>query len=128
MPMPSAIPNSWFIRRVFNPSISTFAGRIPPLGLIVHTGRSTGRQHRTPVLAFRRQQKFAVAMVYGCGTDWQRNIEVAGRGQVISGGATYPVTNPRLVTGPEALDAVPAWLRPALRLVRVDTVLCLDMA
>lgn len=128
MPMPSAIPRSWFVHRVFNPAVASVAGKLPPLGVIVHRGRTTGRQYRTPVLAFRGPRSFAIAMVYGEGTDWQRNIEAAGSGQVVHRGTSYSVTSPRLLNGREALDAAPAWFHPVMRLLRIDTVLCLDIA
>ncbi len=41
-------------RRVVNPIESRWAARLPPWIILVHTGRGSGRTHRTPLLAWKR--------------------------------------------------------------------------
>ncbi len=53
---------------------------LPGLGLIVHRGRRSGREYRTPVEVFQARDGFIVALTYGVDTDWLRNIQPAGGG------------------------------------------------
>ena len=42
------------VNRVFtNPVMGTFAWLVPPLAVVHHRGRKSGRSYRTPVVAFR---------------------------------------------------------------------------
>src|ERR671912_3039229 len=52
-------------RRAINPLVRAFAGRLPPLALVIHRGRVSGRVYRTPVLAFPADDRFLVALFYG---------------------------------------------------------------
>jgi hypothetical protein len=52
-----------FNRRLFNPVVRTFAGRRgSPVAVVVHRGRRSGRRYRTPVLAFRANDGYVVAL------------------------------------------------------------------
>jgi hypothetical protein len=51
-----------------------YAWFLPPWAVILQRGRRSGRQHRTPVLAFRRDQTLVIALVYGQESDWLRNL------------------------------------------------------
>src|SRR5689334_5270100 len=54
------------VNRVFtNPLLGTIAWVVPPLALLHHRGRRTGRTYRTPVVAFRSARGFVVPMTYG---------------------------------------------------------------
>ena len=44
---------------VFNPVMRLIAGRVPGLGMLTHTGRTSGRAYPTPVLVFRSGDEFA---------------------------------------------------------------------
>jgi len=42
------------VNRVFtNPLMGTFAWLVPPLAVVHHAGRKSGRPYRTPVVAFK---------------------------------------------------------------------------
>lgn len=89
-----------FNRVVTNPIQDTYAWLLPPWAVLIHTGRRTGRRHRTPVMAVRRGDELAVHALYGAQSDWVRNLLAAGGGQVVRGGRTYPLTDVRLDPGP----------------------------
>jgi len=85
---------------------------MPGLGLIVHRGRRSGREYRTPVEVFGAQDGFIVALTYGADTDWLRNIQAAGGGLLRTRGLTFQVSEPRVYHDEER-----AGIRPAERAV-----------
>jgi deazaflavin-dependent oxidoreductase (nitroreductase family) len=101
------------------------AGRSPGFGIVVHTGRRSGREHRTPVNVFRREGGFVVALTYGSESQWVRNVLAAGRAEIVTRGQARPVVNPRVVTDP-ACRAVPPPVRPILKALAVDQFLLID--
>jgi deazaflavin-dependent oxidoreductase (nitroreductase family) len=62
---------------------------MPGLGLVVHRGRRSGTEYRTPVNVFPTGDGFVVALTYGPDTDWVKNVLAAGgcelrtRGRVV---------------------------------------------
>jgi deazaflavin-dependent oxidoreductase (nitroreductase family) len=93
--MPSWLPA--LNRRVFNPAQRLWAPWVPPLALIVHRGRRSGREYRTPVLAWRSGSTLCVVMFYGPDVQWVRNVVAAGGGEVIRRGHREPFASPRIV-------------------------------
>jgi deazaflavin-dependent oxidoreductase (nitroreductase family) len=116
-----------FNRRLFNPAVRTFAGRRgSPLAVVVHRGRRSGRRYRTPVLAFRRDDGYVVALFYGADSDWARNVLAAGSCTLERGGRRVGLTDPRMLDIGQGRALLPAPLRPVLRLLRVRRVLRLS--
>ena len=123
MPFPDWLAR--FNRHVTNPILGVAAGRVPPLVMLEHVGRTSGRRHHTPVLGFWDAGVWIVPLVYGSGTDWQRNLEAAGKGVLIANGTRFRVGNPRVVNGEPARN-LPRWVGPAIDLIDVDEYLILD--
>jgi deazaflavin-dependent oxidoreductase (nitroreductase family) len=121
MPFPIAITR--FNRRIVNPVSRRFAGRVRPFAIVVHQGRTSGKEYRTPIMAFRSPDGFAIALTYGPDTDWVRNIVAAGRGLLVYRGEAVPIVEPRLVRKAEVRRLLPAPVRFILRLARVDDFL-----
>ena len=121
-----------FMRRVnrefTNRLVAPVAAFVPPLAVVHHVGRKTGRRHRTPVLAFPVEGGTLTPLPYGTDTDWLLNLLAAGGGEFESAGRRAAVKNPRVVDAEEAMDLVPALLRPLLRLVSLPGFLLLDRA
>ena len=116
--MPVQLPRrvASFNRRINNPIQRQYAWLLPPWVIIVHRGRRSGRTYRTPVNAYRRGNTLAAVILYGEQSDWVRNV-LAGGGQVVRGGRTYELLNPRVVDLREAAqDAIPAAARTIGRL------------
>jgi deazaflavin-dependent oxidoreductase (nitroreductase family) len=105
-----------FNRRLPNRVIGTLAGRrLSPVAYMLHQGRKSGRQYRTPVLPLPLRDGFLVSLPYGPDRDWVRNVVAAGRCILLRGGRRFELTDPRLLDAAGAAPLLPAALRPALR-------------
>jgi deazaflavin-dependent oxidoreductase (nitroreductase family) len=108
----------YFMRRVnrvvTNPILGTIAWIVPPLAVVHHVGRRSGRRYRTPVVAFRSAHGFVIPMTYGRDVDWGRNLRAAGGGELVQMGRRFRIRNPRIVDGEAASASLPAVVRPAL--------------
>ena len=124
MHLPRALAH--FNRHVTNPIQRRWAGVIPLHGIVEHAGRKSGRTYRTPVLVFGRPGGFAITIGYGLRSDWLRNLLAAEGGGLTHRRRYYTLTRPRVLTGPEALAALPAGYRLFAKLVHVDGVLVVD--
>ncbi|CAN5798245.1 nitroreductase family deazaflavin-dependent oxidoreductase [soil metagenome] len=122
MPLPHRLAR--FNRRVSNPVLGTVAPFLPPMAVVIHRGRRSGRRYATPVLAFPTGGGFAIALTYGPDTDWVRNVQVARRCLLLRRGRELPLTDPVIVEG---LQSLPAILHPVMRLLHVTQVLQLRL-
>lgn len=104
----------------------TFAGRVPGFAIVVHRGRRTGREYRTPVNAFRSPAGVVIALTYGPDRDWVRNVLAAGGCTIERHGRPRRFHHPAVRQDDEALQHVPAPVRLALALLGVSAVLTLD--
>jgi deazaflavin-dependent oxidoreductase (nitroreductase family) len=111
--MPSWLPG--INKAFFNRVQGLWAPYVPPYAVIVHKGRNTGTEYRTPVTAFRSGSRIAVPLAYGERTDWVRNLLAAERGGVERLGRLHRLTEPRVVSDPAEL---PAPLRPLTRYMK----------
>ncbi|WP_129666227.1 nitroreductase family deazaflavin-dependent oxidoreductase [Phytoactinopolyspora endophytica] len=96
-------------RVVTNRVMGLWAPYLPPWAVVVHRGRSSGRQYRTVLWAFVRKRTVVIALTYGH-TDWLSNLEAADGGRIIRCGRTYVLKNPRVVTANDA-TALPVGTR-----------------
>ncbi|RZS34831.1 deazaflavin-dependent oxidoreductase (nitroreductase family) [Herbihabitans rhizosphaerae] len=95
-----------FNKRYANKVMRLVAPYVPPLALIVHKGRTSGAEYRTPVNAYRFGDQVAVVLYYG-ETDWVRNVLAAGEADLTRLGRTVHIANPTLVDSrDEALGSV----------------------
>src|SRR5262249_14913415 len=90
-----------FNKRVTKRIQGLYAWLVPPWAVILHRGRRSGRQYRTPLFAFRRGRILVIALLYGEESEWLRNLR-AGGGHVIRGGRTFVVGAPEVVASREA--------------------------
>lgn len=117
------------VNRVFtNPLMGTFAWLVPPLAVVHHVGRASGRAYRTPVLAFRSANGFVIPMTYGRDVDWARNLIAAGGGEVVQLGRHFRLRNPRIVDADGAYAHLPVVVRSALWAADFPGYLLLDFA
>jgi deazaflavin-dependent oxidoreductase (nitroreductase family) len=108
-----------FNRLLPNRVIRTFAGWLPPMAVVVHRGRRSGRAYRTPVMAFGLTDGYLVALFYGADRDWVRNVLAADSCTLERGGRRVALTAPRLLGRDDALALTRGPLRSVLRLLRV---------
>ncbi|HZY75118.1 MAG TPA: nitroreductase family deazaflavin-dependent oxidoreductase [Jatrophihabitantaceae bacterium] len=126
MHLPRALAR--FNRYVTNPIQRRWAGVIPLHGILEHTGRKSGRSYRTPVLVFGRPGGFAITIGYGLRSDWVRNLLAAGGGGLTHRRRHYVLTEPRVLTGKDAVAALPKAGQVLARLVGIEGVLVVDAA
>ena len=119
--MPPWLPA--FNRRVTNRIQGIYAPYLPPLAVVVHVGRTSGRVYTTPVTAQLYDGKVAIALPYSARAQWVRNLQAAGGGEMIRRGRRLRFTHPRVVT-----DADTETLPPLMaRLVRRMPILLADL-
>lgn len=123
MPLPRALAR--FNRVATNRIGRVLAPRLPGAGVIVHRGRKSGREYRTPISAFRRPGGYAVALTYGPDAEWVRNVLAAGDAVLETGGRQIRVTYPRVVHDP-GYRLVPRLVGDILRLLGAADFLLLD--
>jgi deazaflavin-dependent oxidoreductase (nitroreductase family) len=116
------------VNRVFtNPLLGTFAWLVPPLAVIHHVGRTSGRRYRAPVVAFRTAKGFVVPMTYGRDVDWARNLVKARGGELMQMGQRFVLRNPRIVDGSLAYSHLPVGVRSVLRAANLPGFVLLDL-
>ena len=103
-------------RVVTNPLMMTFAGLVPPLAIVHHVGRKSGKHYRTPVVAFTTKDGFVIPMTYGRDVDWARNLVAAGGGEIERMGSRAAFRKPRIVDSKTANSHLPAAVRLPLGL------------
>ena len=113
--MPDWLPA--FNRRIVNPVQRLWAPRLPPWALIVHRGRRSGTEYRTPVLASVEDDRIYVGLYYGADAQWVRNV-LAGGATVVRAGRSRRLERPRIVRD-GLTERLPATARVVVRHVPV---------
>ena len=124
MPLPRTIAR--FNRRITNPFLGLLADRLPPLATIVHRGRHSGREYRTPIMAFPARDEVVIALTYGREVDWVRNVLAAGGASLVYRGRELSLTYPQLVKTARPMASLPAPVRLILHRLRVEDYLLLS--
>jgi deazaflavin-dependent oxidoreductase (nitroreductase family) len=101
-----------------NRVVRRIAPWMPGLGVVVHRGRRSGRAYWTPVEVFQARDGFIIALTYGADTDWLRNVQAAGGGELRTRGLVFQVSEPRVYHDEERASIRPAE-RQMLRLLGV---------
>jgi deazaflavin-dependent oxidoreductase (nitroreductase family) len=114
-----------FNPQVLNHLTRPLAHHLPGFGVIVHRGRRSGRIYETPVNVFRLSDGYVVALTYGAGADWVRNVVTAGVCDLITHGRRMRVVVSH-IEHDEQLLPVPTIVRPMLRLIHVADFLHLS--
>lgn len=100
--------------------------RIPPMAIVVHEGRSSGREYRTPVFAFATDEGFAIALTYGHDVDWLKNVQAAGTCSLVRNGQVFELANPQVVGWAAGSKHMPIPVRVALLGLQARDFLLLD--
>lgn len=96
---------------------------LPGLGVVVHRGRKSGRQYRTPVNVFPRPGgRYVVALTYGPGTDWVKNVLSAGGCELRTRGTHIELDSPKVFRD-ESRQEIRVVERKILGLLHVDDFL-----
>jgi deazaflavin-dependent oxidoreductase (nitroreductase family) len=90
-----------FNKTINNRIQGVYAWLVPPWAVLLHRGRRSGRQYRTPVLAFRHGDTLVIALLYGDQSDWLRNL-AAGPGWIVRYGHTFTLGPPEICATEDA--------------------------
>ncbi len=120
----------WLARvnlHVTNRVLAPLASHLPGMGVVVHVGRKTHRQYRTPVIVFRRDDRVIIALTYGRESQWVLNVLAQGGCELETQIRKLSLTRPRLFHD-ERREAMPAFVRVFLGLLNVSDFLELTVA
>ena len=110
MPIPYAVAR--WNRAGLNRVMRRITPWVPGCGVVVHRGRRSGREYRTPVMVFSPPGRYVIALTYGRGTDWEKNVLAAGGFELLTRGHRVRLTEPRVYH-----DADRTGIRPVERRV-----------
>ncbi|WP_194814097.1 nitroreductase family deazaflavin-dependent oxidoreductase [Nocardia sp. XZ_19_385] len=99
-----------------NRVVAFIAPWAPGWAVVVHRGRKSGKVFRTPLWAFRRDDRFVIALTYGSRSDWVRNVLAAGGCEMQSRRRLYEVGSPQVYHDPKARE-MPLFIGFMLRFV-----------
>lgn len=97
----------------FNKVAVRLAGHrfLPLWAVLRHTGRTSGRPYATPIAVVPTPTTFLIALPWGRGTDWARNVRHAGGCTIRWKGKEFICTEPTFVGKEVALEAATGLLR-----------------
>ncbi len=115
----------WLARfnlHVTNRLLGPLAAHLPGMGVVLHIGRKTRQQYRTPVLVFRRDSRLTIALTYGRQSHWVRNVLSEDGCELDTEGHRLQLSHPRLFHD-ERRGAMPAFVRFVLSRLNVTDFL-----
>jgi hypothetical protein len=113
-----------FNRAVTNPRVLRSAGTPGASASVIrHVGRVSGRSYETPVGPFAVGDDFVIALPYGPGADWVRNVLTHGTATLVHEGRTVPIHQPEVVPTTLVVEDLPPSDQRTLRLFGVGECL-----
>jgi deazaflavin-dependent oxidoreductase (nitroreductase family) len=108
------------VAKYFNKVAVRLAGHrlIPLWAILRHRGRRSGKTYATPVAVIPTATTFLIALPFGPGTDWVRNVQAAHGCVIRWKGTDHECSEPTLVGKDVAMEAARGVTRRVLR--RVD--------
>ena len=125
MPFPRWLAR--FNLHVTNRLLGPLASYAPGMAVVVHTGRKSHRRYGTPVLVFRRGDRFVIALTYGRESQWVQNVLAQGGCELEVKGRTLRLTRPNVLHD-EHRRSVPAVVGLVLGLLNVSDFLEASLA
>lgn len=104
-----------FVKHFINP-ILRYATRSShgPFALLRHVGRKSGKTYENPIMVWRVEDGFIIALTYGPRVDWLRNLQTAEQGTLRWHRQEYVFQTPVFIDEKVALRAFPAFIRGIL--------------
>src|SRR4029453_4164496 len=90
-------------------------------GLLIHRGRTSGREYRIPVVRRPLDDGFVIPMPWGASTQWVKNVEAAGGARIIWNGRAYDVVAPEGIDADAAGPALSGVQRTAVGRLGMNT-------
>jgi deazaflavin-dependent oxidoreductase (nitroreductase family) len=116
-----------FNRGFANQLVGPVLTRLPGFATVCHRGRRSGREYRTPVKVFRNGTGYIIALPYGSGADWVKNVLAAGGCELMTRGRRLRMVEPTLVDD-DGASRIPAFARMVLSRLRSTQLLELTPA
>ncbi len=107
--------------------LGPLAPYVPDFGVVIHAGRRSHRQYRTPINVFRRPGGFVIALTYGPDADWVKNVLGSSGCTLEHRGRRFRLVEPRLVHDPQR-RLMPLPVRLVLSVSHVTDFLELSLA
>lgn len=108
--MPAPLGLTPYVHRFVNPVLVHLAGH-GWFAELEHVGRRSGTVRRTPLLAFRDGGRVTLALTYGPGVQWLKNVTAAGRCRMHLGPQLLELGAPRRLTTEEGVARMPQPIR-----------------
>jgi deazaflavin-dependent oxidoreductase (nitroreductase family) len=91
--------------KYFNKVALLASGRraMPLWAVLHHRGRRSGKEYSIPVAVLASDDAFTIALPWGRGTDWVRNVRAAGGCRITWKGRDFACTEPEFVDKAQAL-------------------------
>ncbi len=106
-----------FVKHFVNPLLRNFArASRGPFALLRHVGRRSGKTYEIPIMVWRVEDGFVIALTYGPQVDWLRNLQAAGQGSLLWHKQEYVFQKPEFIDAKTALPALPPLIKQILRL------------
>jgi deazaflavin-dependent oxidoreductase (nitroreductase family) len=106
-----------FVKHFVNPLLRNLAqSSRGPFALLRHVGRRSGKTYEIPIMVWRVEDGFVIALTYGPQVDWLRNLQAAGRGSLLWHQQEYVFQKPEFIDAKTALPALPPFIKQVLRL------------
>ena len=96
--------------------------------VLIHVGRSSGKQYETPLDAHPVDNGYLFIMNYGTRSDWCRNILASGSATLRVDGREVALGAPRVVDKSEAYQLLPADFKAPPDWVGIEECLRMDLA
>ncbi|GGR60471.1 hypothetical protein J2S40_004421 [Nocardioides luteus] len=76
-------------------------------GVVLHVGRSSGREYATPITPLPTPDGFVITLPYTSKVDWAQNVLAAHSATIVYDGVEHRVTDPRIVPYAEVAPLLP---------------------
>jgi deazaflavin-dependent oxidoreductase (nitroreductase family) len=118
------------LNRAFtNPRVLRSAGtRGASASVVHHVGRVSGAEYQTPVVVVPAEPGLVIALPYGPGVDWVRNIFASSEAMIQHEGTPMRVVHPRLASLADVNHLFPTKEQLMHRLYGVNDFLVLSLA
>jgi deazaflavin-dependent oxidoreductase (nitroreductase family) len=106
-----------FVKHFVNPLLRNFAhASRGPFALLRHVGRRSGKTYEIPIMVWRVEDGFVIALTYGPQVDWLRNLQAVDQGSLLWHKHEYVLQKPEFIDAKTALQALPPFIKQILRL------------
>lgn len=105
-----------FVKHFVNPILRNAAhSSRGPFALLRHVGRRSGKTFEIPIMVWRIEDGFIIALTYGPNVDWLRNLQAAEQGTLRWHKKEYVFQTPVFIDETTALHALPSFIKFMLR-------------